>query len=57
MSKTVDCLGCINLSEIDGRLICLEQRSPWHGVPIHGAGPSCGLKTVADKIYGGQTNP
>jgi hypothetical protein len=50
---TANCLGCINLSDIDGRLCCADPRSQQHGAVIHWPGLGCDRKTGEDRVYGG----
>lgn len=46
------CLGCINLSDLDGRLICMDEQSPAREHVHYPPGPGCPRKTGRDKIYG-----
>lgn len=46
------CLGCINLSDLDGRLICMDEQSPAREHVHYPPGPGCPRQTGRDKIYG-----
>lgn len=52
MKDVRGCLGCINLSDLDGRLICMDADSPAREHVHCPPGPGCPRKTGRDKIYG-----
>lgn len=47
------CRGCLRLTEIDGRLMCVESRSRTYGASLHWPGPGCVWASAGDAIYGG----
>lgn len=47
------CRGCLRLTEIDGRLHCLDARSKMHCGLVTWPGPGCVWGKSGDAIYGG----
>lgn len=47
------CRGCLRLTEIDGRLMCMDARSQHYGGGINWPGPGCVWAGAGDAVYGG----